>query len=290
MTFNLRTQRAIWGLIFISPWIVGTALLFAWPIMRTILLSFQDVTDLMNLQTEWVGLKHYLEIVQSDVDFLPALVQTLRDLVLNVPLILVFSMMMAVLLQGVTRGQLLLRAVFFLPVIVASGGVIKEVIRAGAATDMVSTTIQTFQRATVASDIQSTLVVAPVQIIVDRLSLIIWHTGVQILLFTAGLNSIPDHLYEAARVDGASPWESFWKITLPMISPVIVIAMIYTYVDLFSDPLNPVVEYIMRLTFGPLRLGFGAAMSVVYFALVFLLVVLTLRMMSRAVFHLGERG
>ena len=108
-----------------------------------------------------------------------------------------------------------------------------------------------------ASDIQTTLVVAPVQIIVDRLSLIIWHTGVQILLFTAGLNSIPDYLYEAAKVDGASPWESFWKITLPMISPVIVIAMIYTYVDLFSDPLNPVVEYIMRLTFGPLRLGFG---------------------------------
>lgn len=295
MRLSLKKQRAIWGYVFISPWLVGAALLFAWPMGRTVVLTFEKVTDVAYLQTEWVGVQNYREMLTEDVTFIPALTSTAKQLAVNLPLTLVLSMMMALLLRGVNRGQTLLRAIFFLPVVMASAGVIRELLRAGAGDVMLGKSegaMLTLQRATIASDLQAGAagLIAPIRAVVDRLSLIIWHTGVQILLFLAGLNSIPPGLYEAAEVDGATGWESFWKITLPMLSPVILVAGIYTLVDSFTDVTNEVVGYIMEITFGRwLRLGYGAALAVVYFVLVFVLMALVVRGTSRLVFYGGER-
>lgn len=292
LKMTIRKQRHIWGFIFVSPWLLGTAVLFLWSIGRTIALSFQQVTDLANLQTEWIGLANYSEVFRGDVKFLPTLGETMINLALNVPLTLVFSLVMAVLLRRVGRAQTLLRAIFFLPVVIGTGGVITELLSAGAAEDMVSGALETIQRATVSAEAQSSAagLITPIQGIIDRMSLITWHTGVQILLFMAGLNSIPRSLYEAARVDGAGGWESFWKITLPMLSPVIMVAAVYTLVETFTDPLNQVNVYIYEVSLGPaLRLGYGAALGVAYFAVVFLLVSMTMWSMSRGLFYAGVR-
>jgi len=290
MNLSLRKQEIIWGYIFVAPWVIGAAVLLAWPLLRSLLLSFESVRDLINLQTEWVGLANYTEAVREDVGFLPRLLDSVRDLALNLPLILVFSMMMALLVTGVNRGQTFLRAVFFLPVVIGSSGVITELLEAGAGDMIVDSTMERLMAGLGESTGEEQGIVAPVQVVVERLTLIIWHTGVQILLFIAGVNSIPPSLYEAAKVDGSTAWEAFWKITLPMLSPVILVAAIYTVIDSFTDPLNSVVNYIMDISLREqLRLGYGAALSWIYFIVVFLLILLLVRISSGLVFYMGER-
>ena len=290
MNLSLRKQEIIWGYIFVVPWVIGAAVLLVWPMLRSLLLSFENVRDLINLQTEWVGLANYTEAFREDVGFLPRLLGSVRDLALNLPLILIFSMMMALLVTGVNRGQTFLRAVFFLPVVIGSSGVITELLEAGAGDMIIDSTMERLMAGLGESTGEEQGIVAPVQVIVERLTLIIWHTGVQILLFIAGVNSIPPSLYEAARVDGSTGWEAFWKITLPMLSPVILVAAIYTVIDSFTDPLNSVVNYIMDISIREqLRLGYGAALSWVYFIVVFLLILLLVRISSGLVFYMGDK-
>lgn len=280
----------IWGYVFVTPWVIGAALLLMWPLLRSLLLSFENVRDLINLQTEWVGLANYTEAFREDVRFLPRLLGSVQDLAVNLPLILVFSLTMALLVTGVNRGQTFLRAVFFLPVVIGSSGVITELLEAGAGDMIVDGTMERLMAGLGESTGEEQGIVAPVQVVVERLTLIIWHTGVQILLFIAGLNSIPPSLYEAAKVDGSTGWEAFWKITLPMLSPVILVAAIYTVIDSFTDPLNSVVNYIMEISIREqLRLGYGAALSWIYFVVVFLLILLLVRISSGLVFYMGER-
>ena len=280
----------IWGYVFVTPWVIGAALLLMWPLLRSLLLSFENVRDLINLQTEWVGLANYTEAFREDVRFLPRLLGSVQDLAVNLPLILVFSLTMALLVTGVNRGQTFLRAVFFLPVVIGSSGVITELLEAGAGDMIVDGTMERLMAGLGESTGEEQGIVAPVQVVVERLTLIIWHTGVQILLFIAGLNSMPPSLYEAAKVDGSTGWEAFWKITLPMLSPVILVAAIYTVIDSFTDPLNSVVNYIMEISIREqLRLGYGAALSWMYFVVVFLLILLLVRISSGLVFYMGER-
>ncbi len=290
MNLSLRKQEIIWGYIFVTPWVIGAALLLLWPLLRSLLLSFESVRDLIDLQTQWVGLDNYSEAFREDVRFLPRLLGSVRDLALNLPLILVFSLMMALLVTGVGRWQTFLRAVFFLPVVIGSSGVITELLEAGAGDMIIDSTMERLMAGLGESTGEEQGIVAPVQVVVERLTLIIWHTGVQILLFIAGLNSIPPSLYEAAKVDGSTAWEEFWKITLPMLSPVMLVAAIYTIIDSFTDPLNSVVNYIMDISLREqLRLGYGAALSWVYFVVIFLLIMLLVRISSRLVFYMGER-
>ncbi len=289
MRLSLKNQQILWGYIFIGPWLIGAALLFLWPMGRTLLLSFQKVTDLAFLQTEWVGLVNFSDILFTDVGFIPALLTTMKDVVINVPLILVFSLLMALLLAQVTRGQTFLRAVFFLPVVIGSAGVIQQLLEYGARDELAAVTLGPLLQ-TMGEGGQGATIVAPIKLVVNRLTVIIWHTGVEILLFIAGLKSIPPSLYEAAQVDGATAWESFWKISLPLLSPVILVAAIFALVDLFTDPLNSVVLYIMDVGIRRQgRLESAAALGVLYFAVVFVVLLLVTRIASRLVFYAGER-
>ncbi len=289
MRLNLKNQQILWGYIFIGPWLIGAALLFLWPMGRTLLLSFQKVTDLAFLQTEWVGLVNFSDILFTDVGFIPALLTTMKDVVINVPLILVFSLLMALLLAQVTRGQTFLRAVFFLPVVIGSAGVIQQLLEYGARDELASVTLGPLLQ-TMGEGGQGTTIMAPIKLVVNRLTVIIWHTGVEILLFIAGLKSIPPSLYEAAQVDGATAWESFWKISLPLLSPVILVAAIFALVDLFTDPLNNVVLYIMDVGIRRQgRLESAAALGVLYFVVVFVVLLLVTRIASKLVFYAGER-
>ena len=279
-----------WGYIFLSPWLIGVAVLVIWPLGRSLLLSFQVVTDLVGLQSEWVGLSNFKAVFTKDVLILPALLRTMTDVVTNVPLILVFSLSMSLLVAQVERGQTLLRAVFFLPVIIGSAGVITELINMGAGREVMSTTLDALETALVARPgTQGSAIMAPIQTVLNRLTLIIWHTGVQILLFVAGLKSIPESLYEAAQVDGCTGWESFWKITLPMLSPVILVAGIFTLVDMLTDPMNEVINYIGNVGIVQLNFGLGSALGVLYFVVVFLVIMLFTGAASRSVFYAGER-
>lgn len=289
MRFSLKKQQMIWGYIFISPWLFGAALLFTWPLGRSLLLSLQKLTDVVQLQAEWSGTNNYTEAFVHDVQFLPALLNTVRDLAIDLPLVLVFSLILALLLAPVTRGQTLLRAIFFLPVVIGSPVVISELMRAGGGDlAQIDTAVESFADAAAVTG-QVAGIMGPIQLLVERLTVIVWHTGVQILLFIAALRSIPPTLYEAAYVDGATGWEAFWKIALPMLSPVIMVAAVYTLMDSFTDPTNEVVEYIRWVAFAKFRLEYGAALSWTYFIVAFALALLLVALSSRFVFYAGER-
>ena len=111
----------------------------------------------------------------------------------------------------------------------------------------------------------------------------------QILLFMSGVQAIPPQLYESASVDGASEWEKFWKITLPMISPVILMNLVYTIVAFFTDATNPVIDYIYKQSFTNQQFGYGAAMSWVYFAFALLLCGISMGVMGKFVFVSGGK-
>ena len=290
MRLGLRKRQALWGYVFVSPWIAGTLVLLVWSLGRSLLLSFQQLTNIVNLQTEWAGLANYAEILREDVVFVPRLMRSMQDLALNLPLILIFSLVMALLVAHVQRGQTILRAIFFLPVVIGSSAVITQMRDAGATEMVLEDALGPIESALDPTSAPGQAIMGPIEAIVEQLTVIIWHTGVQILLFIAGLNSIPPRLYEAAEVDGATGWESFWKITLPMLSPVILVAAIYTIVDSFTDPLNSVVNYIMDTSIQvQLRLDYGAALGWVYFVVIFVLIALLLRLSSGLVFYMGGK-
>jgi ABC-type sugar transport system permease subunit len=130
------------------------------------------------------------------------------------------------------------------------------------------------------------------QIVFDmlsRLTIIFWKTGVQILLFLAGLQGISPSLYESARCDGATEWENFWKITLPMISPVILLNLIYTLVDSFTDINNRMMTYIKDTAFIKIQMGYASAMGWIYFLFIFVLLILVFVLTRRLVFYTGEK-
>ncbi len=288
MKLTLKQQQSLWGYIFISPWVLGLALLFAWPLGRSLMLSFQRVTDLFQWQTEWVGLDHYRQIFTEDIVFTPVLLDTLENVAIDVPLILVFSLLLALLLTGVGRGQTFLRAVFFLPVVIGSAGVIQHMLSVGVGDQLLMSTLEPLMQG-LGAEVDSVVEGTPIQWIVTRLTAIIWFSGVEILFFIAGLNSIPTSLYEAARVDGASPWESFWKITLPMLSPVILLVTIYAMIDQLTFPENPMIKYIMQVGVRGQQLEYASALGMAYFIVVFLQIALVVRIMSKFVFYAGEK-
>jgi ABC-type sugar transport system permease subunit len=124
----------------------------------------------------------------------------------------------------------------------------------------------------------------------NRAIFVLWRSGVQILIFIAGLKGIDPALYEAAKVDGASAWGQFWKVTLPMLSPVILVNIIYTIIDSFTDYFNLVLRYIRMVTFvTDLRIGYPSALGVIYFVLIFVLVILVFGFIGRFTFYRGER-
>jgi ABC-type sugar transport system permease subunit len=210
----------------------------------------------------------------------------MRNLVIDVPVILAFSLAVALLAVQPVPGGVFFRAVFFLPVVIGSAEVV------GRMFDQLGNQMVLFQ----GEGVQEFLFIylgdrMPFFLsFINRLVFVLWRTGVQILIFIAGLKSIDPTLYEVGQVDGASRWSMFWKITLPMLSPVILVCTIYTIIDSFTDHFNLVLRYIRAVTFsGEIRLGYPSALGNLYFVLVFLLVAVIYVIANRFTFYRGER-
>jgi len=232
-----KTRRAITGYIFVMPWLIGFILLTIYPLFYSLFLSFQDVNfSVEGIRTTFVGLKHYNYAFRVDTQFPTLYVQSLIDIGLSVPLIIIFSLIIAILLNQAFFGRTFFRAVYFLPVVIISGPVLSELLtnRALSIVDPNSFFVYRFL-STLPSFINF-----PFLYIFDNLITILWFSGVQIVFFLAGLQRISTNIYEAAQIDGANAWVIFWKIILPLIKPFVLVNAIYTIVDLSSFPNNPI--------------------------------------------------
>lgn len=287
---TLRQRRNLEGLMFVSPWIIGAILFFIQPIFVSIKLSFSEIVSQAGFIMEWVGLKYYEDVIfgaQANT-YLPMFLEVVKDTAINTPITLVFSLFIAILLNKSMKGRGFFRTVFFIPVLLGTGYVMKQLLGIGVG-NVVTNQVDGMLTSTLMRSLGGTFATV-VQEVLNRITIVLWKSGVQIILFLAGLQGIPGSLYEASRCDGATEWENFWKITLPILSPIILLNFIYTMIDSFTDSNNAIVSQLISLfRKGGVRFSEGAAVGWLYFAFTFIVCMAALILMRRLTFNIGER-
>jgi ABC-type sugar transport system permease subunit len=292
---TLTRKRSLLGLFFISPWLLGFLFLFLKPLIESIRFSFNKlIVEPGGYRLEFAAWDNFHNALMVDANFNRILTESITRMAVDVPLILFFSLFSAVLLNQKFRGRGLARAIFFLPVILASGA-----ISAAEASGL----INLVGNATVAEDMGQAAsqfnIMSLVRILVEvgfppgiidylvsaimQIYDVISSAGVQILIFLAALQSVPGSMYEVAKMEGATAYESFWKITFPMVSPLIMTNIIYTIIDSFSD--SPITKTIYETAFRTQNFGLSASMSWLYTLIVSALLIVIGFLVSKKVFY-----
>lgn len=255
------------GYLFMLPWVIGFAVFVAFPVGWSLFNSFNHVRiKSTGFQYEWVGFDNFRRALMEDNVYPIQLITYFQEMLLIIPLILIFSFLVSLLLNQKVPGRTMIRAIFFLPVIFATGQVLMELFGQGAGK---LPFISQYNLEGLVREYVGRRIAEPVLSVLSRAVIILWYSGVQILIFIAGYQTIPKTVYEAIRIDGATPWESFWKITLPGMIPFIGLNAVFTIVDLFTFPFNPVLEQVRANMFNPQTgYGYASALAWMYFALI----------------------
>jgi len=273
---NKRREAAI-GIAFIFIWIVGYLIFSLYPVFYSLYLSFFKVRlDGQDIRLTYEAFNNFKAAFVYDPYFVEILVTYAMNMIINVPVVIVFALIIAMLINQDIKGKGFWRTIFFLPVIISSGPIIGELIDQGA------TTLPSIENYNLVNMILANVgefLANPVQNLLETILLVLWFAGIQILILLAGLQKIDRSIYEASMIDGASPWESFWKITLPSIMPLITVSVVYTVVSMSVFSLNDVIIYIRDImlgesTVGTLTSGYGysAALSWIYFIVMVLII------------------
>ncbi len=241
---KLKKNRGIdaikdkYGQLFTTPWFIGIIIFFLIPMAQSIYFSFSEVTVVPGgMDISFVGLKNYKNILLEDPDYLKNLSEAITSFLYQIPVILLLSLVLALFLNQKFRGRLFFRALFFLPVIIATGTVITWLFKT-TDSDLNNLGVSESYTASMFSvkDIINWLqidgrIAEYITRTISKIFDLIWSCGIQTVLFLAGLQSIPGTLYEASRVEGATKWEEFWFITFPMLSRVTLLVTVFTIVE-----------------------------------------------------------
>ena len=272
MSYERKKQYV--GLLFVLPWVIGLLYFFISPVIFSLINSFcqMDVTSGFYHFT-YKGFSYYKSVLFIDQSTIQQIVSSVGELFYNVPMILVFSLFIAVILNQEFRGRLIMRAIFFLPLITTGGVVMKIITGDGMAQSMMNGSggSALFQVTSIEEMMLNSGI--PIEItefvfeFINNIFALIWKSGIQILLLLAGLQTVSGAMYEAASIEGATGWEIFWKITLPTLYPVLTLALVYTVIDSFIDTTNPVMNKIISSA-QSLNFGASSALCWVYFTVV----------------------
>ena len=298
---SLDKRKARVGWIFVLPFLIGFAFVYL-PIIRdSFWLAFNKMTIVTGggYELDFVGFENFQYALFSDAGFVQTLIGGLGRLAFEVPAILLFSLFMAVLLNQKMMGRAAFRAIFFLPVVLSTG--IMETIEAGniLGIEMGGGGIDDGSGSSASAEIVSAMdiemlfanmkvgqeLVGYVTDIINNIYAIVNRSGVQMLIFLAGLQSISPAIYEACKIDGATGWETFWKITFPMISPMILVNAVYTIIDAFTTESNTVMSYISSAASKTDGEVVSTAMAWIYFLIVVVILAAVAGIMSMFVFY-----
>lgn len=289
---SFERKKGIAGFLFTLPWILGCLFFFLQPLCTTLIFSFREMKILQGggyqlLKLDEGPFAHYIRAFTRDPDFLRYIAEAAQKLLYEVPIIVVFSLFIAIVLTQNFRGRLVMRAIFFLPVIVTSGviiSVIKSnlgVVALGGKPDagnlFSGVMLYNLMLESGVPWQFAQYICAMISNIVDT----VWRGGVQILIFMSVFLSIPQTYYQVAAVEGATGWESFWKITLPMAMPYIMVNAIYTIIDSFSTYTNNLMNYIMSVSYKEVSFSYGCALSWLYFITVMIFIGVVFFFISR---------
>ncbi len=266
---GIEELKARYGFFFILPWIIGLIMFFFVPIIQSVIYSFCSVVVTSDgVKTTWVGIKNYRELLMADPNYTKWLTESITSFAYSLPIILVLSLILAIMLNQNFRGRVFFRALYFLPVIIATGKVMSFVFSTtdenltemGVSAGMASGMIKVSDLTTMLN--MGTEIATFISNAINNIFNLVWSCGIQIVLFLAGLQSIPSTLYEASKVEGATKWEEFWFITFPMLSRITLLVGIFTMVELFVNERAPMIEQV----YGKMRGGqYDIPSSMVWF-------------------------
>lgn len=295
---TLTQKRSLTGFLFILPWLIGFIWFYFKGIIEAIRFSVSELNmvDVGGFTLKFVGLSNYRYAFLEDATFNQILVKSLGDILIDVPLVIFFSLFVAILLNEKFSGRTLVRAIFFLPVIMNAGAIndALELARTAATGGVAAVSAEA------ASNVSSGVNVdfffnmfvnlgVPQTIItyltgaVSRIYDIVRASGVQIIIFIAALQSVSGSMYEVAKIEGATAYETFWKITFPMVSPLILTNVVYTIIDSFID--SDIVEKAYAMAFTNYQWGISVAMSLISTACVCVILIVCGVILSKKTFY-----
>lgn len=266
---NYEKRKSRTGYIFLAPWMFATVLLLIYPIIFSLSLSFGEIKNYVTYSLDFIGTENYREAFTVDDSFLPMLLTSITDMLLNTPMIMVFSLLVAVMLDRDIKAKGVFRLIFFLPVLLGTGYIMKQLLAQNVQND----SMELARGLLLPQSVQTYIgpkVTGYVTEFFNRITLVMWKSGVPIVLTLSGLQVISPSLYEASRIDGASEWEIFWKITLPMITPILLLDAVYIIISYAMDD-SSLLNYIVDQAFGKTKFEYAAAMGWIYFGVVLLL-------------------
>ncbi len=292
---GLQKRKAVAGYLFILPFIIGFLAFMVKPFFQSLYMSLCDVQVGPNGFTNvYWGIKNFVEAFTVDLTFTRLLTEELSRMAINVPAIIVFSFFAALLLNQEFKGRAFVRGVFFLPVILSSGVILgveydnpimaemRDVIEmnGGNAISITDTIKEVLNTSGVGNSVFKV-----VFDIIDGIYDVVLASGIQIIIFLSGLQTISKSMYEAASIEGCTSWESLWKITFPMISPLLLVNLVYTIVDFCMRTDNQVIKKIQDIMLAKLSYGPASAMAWIYFGIVMAIIGVTSFILSKVVYY-----
>lgn len=272
---KLEKREARFGYVFVAPWIIGVALFLFWPLAQSFYYMWFNIRITpLGTNFNFIGTGNFTQIWLENPEFPQQLVTYIWQTIVEVPVITVFALIIAMMLNSKIHLKGFFRLIFFLPVIIVSGPVMNMLVSEGASsipamnTQSVVTALDTFLPYSVAASIGD---------LFSNMIMILWYSGVQILIFLSALQKVDPSMYEAAKIDGGSGWECFWKITLPTIKPMILLNAIYTVIFLSGNEQNELINMIKSAMFSGTKekgYGYASAMAWMYSVVITLIVLL----------------
>lgn len=299
---SLDKRKARAGWIFVLPFVIGFVLIYLPIVYDSIRYSFYTMTPKLGggMELNFVGWANYKQALLEDPNYVSTLLKGLGNMVFDIPMILIFSLFMAVLLNQKMAGRAVFRAIFFIPVILSTG-IMESIEAQNVLSDYMddASGIEDGSGESTASEIVSSMdiekmfqgmavgegLVTYVTIAINNIYNIVNRSGVQMLIFLAGLQSISPAIYESVQIDGATSWETFWKITFPMISPMILVNAVYTIIDSFTTDSNVVMSFISGVYQQANGNVVSSAMAWMYFLIVIGIIALVAAICSAFVFY-----
>lgn len=278
-----KRRENLVGYFFISLWLIGLLVFMLYPIVYSFYLSFTSsyYRASRGVVSSFVGMENYLNILRNQT-LIPKYTSYFLKMILAVPLIIIFALIIAMLINQPLKGKGIWRTIFFLPVIISSGPILEELSNQNA------TSLPSLERSGAIEFISNNLgrwMSEPLVMLMNSLLLVLWYAGVPILIFLAGLQKNDPAIFEASSIDGASPWERFWKITLPSIKPLITVAIIYVVVSmsLYIEPNSILLDaraHMLGDDTWSYGYGYAAAISWIYFLLMLIIMGVYILIMS----------
>ena len=291
---GLQKRKAISGYLFISPVLLGFLVFMAKPFFQSLWMSFCDVelgAGIIN--PVFKGLKNFKHALTIDPEFNRLLVEQISKMCVYSLAIMVFSFFVALILNQKFKGRALVRSIFFLPVILSSGVILGLETNNQLMANLASSIEETTTGVSVTVALENILRTAGVGTrafekvfeVIDNIYDIAIASGIQIIIYLSGLQTISDSMYEAAAIEGCTKWESLWKITFPMISSLFLVNWIYTIIDFCMRSDNEVMKKFTTVMIGEMNYGLASAMAWLYFLIVMAFVGITSLFISKGVYY-----